>query len=185
MMTHPSQVDLKSHTTASGVDFYTINPKGNVPCVVTKDGVVLNEGSATLQFIADQNPSSHLAPLNGTTQRYELINALSFISSELQANFGPLFRGLEGEAKEAQLKKLYTKLDYAEKYLVAGKKYIIGENFTVADSYLYIVLTWPAYIGVDISKYTELNRYFAGIKALDFIQAAHAKMASLPAAGAK
>ncbi len=48
------QVDLQTHLTASGVDFYTINPKGNVPALVLDDGTVLNENSAVLQYIADQ-----------------------------------------------------------------------------------------------------------------------------------
>ena len=48
------QVDIKTHLTASGADYYTINPKGNVPCLVTEDGTVLNEGAAVLQYIADQ-----------------------------------------------------------------------------------------------------------------------------------
>jgi len=83
-------VDLSTHLTASGVDFYTINPKGNVPCLVLDDGKILNENAATLQYIADLAPGK-VAPVVGTVDRAVLQNALSYISGELHGSIGPLF----------------------------------------------------------------------------------------------
>jgi len=173
------EVNIGTHKTASGADYYKINPKGNVPAVITKEGVLLNEGAATLQYIADQNPASNLAPAFGTVQRYELINALNYIASEVHSSFGPLFNPkITPEAKEAQVTKLNTKLDYLENHMIGQKKFLVGNNFTVADSYLYIVLGWTAYVGVSLDKHPNVQKWHAGIKALPVVQEAHAKMAA-------
>jgi len=179
------QVNIGTHITASGDDYYKINPKGNVPALVVGD-VLLNEGSAILQWIADQAPKSGLAPANGTIERYQLQNYLNYTASEVHANSGPLFYPtLQGEARENQLKKLNTKFDYLNKNVLNGnKKFLLGDNFTVADSYLYIVLSWHPYVKASLDDYSNLKSYFEGIKALPNVIAAHKKMSELPAAPA-
>ncbi len=177
-------VDIRTHLTASGQDFYKINPKGNVPTLVLADGSVLNEGAATLQYIADQNPESKLAPKWGTNERYHLINHLNYIASEVHASFGPLFNPtLSEEAREAATKKLYTKFDFLEKNVLRdGKSFLLGDNFTVADSYLYITLTWTPYVKVNLDNHPKLKAYFAGIGALKVVQEAHEIMNKAAAA---
>lgn len=86
-------VDLKAHKTTSGQDFYKINPKGNVPTLVTPKGT-LSEGPAILQYIADQAPNSHLAPAFGTYERYHLIDTFNYVGSEVHKAIGQLFSSI-------------------------------------------------------------------------------------------
>lgn len=83
-------VDLRAHKTSSGQDFYQINPKGNVPALVTSKGL-LSEGPAVMQFIADQAPESKLAPAFGSFERYQLIDTFNYIGNEVHKAYSPLF----------------------------------------------------------------------------------------------
>jgi len=172
------QVDLQKHVTDSGADFYGINPKGNVPTLVLPNGTVLNEGVAVLQYIADQNPASGLAPAFGTIERYLLINELNYIATEVHKSYGPLFNPANtGEARERAVKHLQTKLGYLEKHdLSKGNQYLLFNKFTIADAYLYIVLSWSGYAGVKLDEFPNVQKYFVGIGALDVVKKAHAAM---------
>jgi glutathione S-transferase len=143
------------------------------------DGTLLNEGAAVLQWIADQAPESALAPTNGTSARYVLQAKLNYLASEVHATIGPLFNpALKGEARAAQVEKLSTKLKWMEEKELANgdKNFIVGDAFTVADAYFYIILTWTPYVGVEISK--GLQAYRDRVGSLDFVKAAHAAMAA-------
>lgn len=174
------QVDLMTHKTASGADFYAINPKGNVPALVLDDGTVLNEGAAVLQFIADQAPGK-IAPENGTSGRYLVQNALNYIASEVHPNIGGLFYPNPDNIKDFIKAKAATKLTYLENTFIGDKAYVAGNAFTIADSYLYIVLSWSGYVGVDLAPYPKVKAYFERIGALENVKAAHARMATNPA----
>jgi glutathione S-transferase len=133
-----------------GVDFTTINPKGYVPTLRLDDGRVLTENVVVLQYIADLNPAAHLAPPAGTTERYRLQEWLSFINSELHKSFSPLFSAEAGEETKTYARHVLTKpLRYVENAL-GDNKYLTGEQFTVADAYLFTVLTWARYANVEI-----------------------------------
>eukprot|EP00899_Mesostigma_viride_P016057 jgi/Mesvir1/24452/Mv21820-RA.1 len=175
-------VDIRAHKVLSGPkkgeDYYAVNVKGNVPGLVLEDGTLLNEGSAVLQWLADQNAEAHLAPANGTTARYVLQSKLNYIASEVHSSCGPLFNpALTGEMRDAAAAKLKSKLDFLSKHeITPGKNYLVGNGFTVADAYLYIVLSWMPYLKVDLSAYPNLQAYFNNIASLDFVKAAHAEM---------
>jgi len=93
------KVDLKTHKTEGGEDFYAVNPKGYVPALKLDDGSILTEGPAIVQYLADQKPASHLAPESGTLPRYKLQEWLTFINSEIHKNFSPLFGAASDEVK--------------------------------------------------------------------------------------
>ena len=174
------QVTLSTHLTASGVDFYTVNPKGNVPALVLDDGTVLNENSAVLQAIADLAPGT-IAPVNGTVARSVLQNVLSYLSSELHATIGPLFNPtLSEDVKTFVRGNLNKKVTYLENTLVGDKTYVVGDSFTVADAYLYIILTWSPYVGLDLSGFPKVQAYFNRIAALENVKNAHARIATSP-----
>ena len=174
-------VDLRTHTTASGADFYTINKKGNVPALVLDDGTVLNEGAAVLSWIGDQTGGDKVFPALGSSKRYEVIGALNYVASEVHANFGPLFNPTNSDdIKAAHKAALAKKFEYLSG-LVESKPFVTGDSFTIADSYLYIVLSWCGYVGVDISAFPKLVEYSDRVKALSNVAGAHERMASSPA----
>ncbi|KAJ3074598.1 hypothetical protein HDU98_010786 [Podochytrium sp. JEL0797] len=176
------QVDIYNKTVLSGPnkgsDFFKINPKGNVPTIVLEDGTVLNENSATLQWIADNAVTHKVAPANGTNERALLQSKLSYISSEVQGSFSPLINpSLAPEVRQWTLDKLAAKLKYLNDVELAdGRKLWLGNEFTVADSYLYIVLGWSGYFEIDLSVYPKVQAYHAGIAALAFVKEAHTLM---------
>jgi glutathione S-transferase len=157
------KVDLKTKTTEKGEDFTKINSKGSVPALQLDDGRVLTEGPAVLQYLADQKPGSGLAPSAGSFERYQLMESLNFITSELHKNFSPLFNpGSSAEAKNTALAALDKKFQWLCGFF-AGKKFLMGENFTVADAYLFTVLSWSSHVGIDLAKYHVLTDYLARV----------------------
>src|ERR1700685_487976 len=107
------KVNLAEHKTESGQDYMKINPKGYVPALRLDDGSVLTEGPAIVQYLADQNPSSGLAPKAGTVERYRLQEWLNFIGTELHKNFGPLFNPATPDAvKEISKTNIAKRLRY-------------------------------------------------------------------------
>jgi glutathione S-transferase len=153
------KVDRRTKRTADGLDFNEVNPKGYVPALKLDNGQVLTENVAVLQYIADRNPAAKLAPPAGTLERYRLIEWLSFISSEVHKAFSPLFHQDLAEAvKEYARKNLTTRLDYLER-VMAGKTFAIGEQFTVADAYQFVVLGWAAHVKIDLGQWPQLKRH--------------------------
>jgi glutathione S-transferase len=116
----------------------------------------------------------------GTSDRYLTQVALNYIASEVHANFGPLFGQLSPENKQAQIDKLDKKFQYITEHMLNGKEFLVGNKFSIADSYLYVVLSWGPYVGVDISKYPVIQAYFDRVKALPAVAQAHEKMATNP-----
>ncbi|MEO8756116.1 MAG: glutathione transferase GstA, partial [Casimicrobiaceae bacterium] len=131
------KVNLGTKQAANGADYLAVNAKGYVPALVLDDGGVLTESAVVLQFIADQNPGSGLAPAHGTFARYRLAEWLNFIATEIHKGFGPLWNAANTDAvKDAARKSLFGKFDYVDKRL-ASTPYLMGDTFTVADAYLF------------------------------------------------
>jgi glutathione S-transferase len=159
------KVDLRSKAMDSGGDFRSINPKGYVPALQLDDGTVLTEGPAIVQYVADQAPAAQLAPANGTLARYQLQEWLNFITSELHKQFSPLFDAtMPEEVKAKQRDKLGQRFDWISTQL-EGKDYLTGAQFTVADAYLFTVLRWGQWTGIDIAKWPVLQQYQARVEA--------------------
>jgi len=162
----------KTHQLEDGTDFYTINPLGYVPVLELDDGSRLREGPAILQYLADQVPEKNLAPANGTLARYQLQEWLAFIGTELHTKFGPLFRPQTPEAYKPMAREgILARLQWVDSQL-AGKSYVMGEQFTVADAYLFTVTNWAAIQNLDISGLSNLSAYRERIAARPAVQAA-------------
>lgn len=160
----------KTHKLADGTDYYSINPLGCVPMLVLDDGLQLKENLAILQYIADQVPDKHLAPANGTFERYKLQEWLSFISSELHKGFAPLFvPGMPTEAKDIAKSRLAGRLQWVESEL-ANHTYLMGDTFTVADGFLFNVTNWAKLVNVELSAYANLLAYRARVAARPAVQ---------------
>src|SRR5947199_9074405 len=144
------KVDLKAKKYDGGGDFLKINSKGYVPALQLDSGQVLIEGPAIVQYLADQKPDARLAPKNGSFERYQLQEWLNFITSELHKGFSPLFKpDTPEEYKAIARKKLSERLAWVDGELT-GKQYLMGDDFSVADGYLYVVAGWGQHVGVDI-----------------------------------
>ncbi|MCV2352782.1 glutathione transferase GstA [Paucibacter sp. B2R-40] len=146
----------KSKKLADGTDFYSINSKGSVPVLELDNGERLTEGPAIVQYIADLAPGTNLAPANGTMARYRLQEWLNFITSELHKSFSPLFNPATPEDYKPQVRaKLAERFAWVNEQL-EGKQYLLGDHFTLADAYLFVVSNWGQYVGVDVSAYANL-----------------------------
>jgi glutathione S-transferase len=153
------KVDLRSKQTASGADYNSINPKGYVPALQLDNGQVLTEGPAIVQYVADLVPGKLLAPAAGSMARYRLIEWLNFISTELHKGFGPLFKpNVPQETQHAARENLAKRFAYVAQQLPESG-YLTGEHFTVADAYLFTVLSWTAHVKLDLSPWPELRAY--------------------------
>ena len=163
----------KTHKLPDGTDYYTINPLGYVPLLELDDGRRLHEGPAIVQFIADQVPHKNLAPANGTFERYKLQEWLTFIGTELhKGSFSFLFNpATPADFKPALLERLHGRLKWVNEEL-EGKQYLLGEQFSVADPYLFTVTNWAPFLSVDLSGYPNLVAYRARVASRPAVQAA-------------
>ena len=165
-------VDLKTKITASGADFTKSNPKGYVPALLLDSGELLTEGAAIVQYIADQVPARKLAPANGTIERYRLQSWLNFIGTELHKGFAPLFNPVApDEFKQAAKDKIRERLTWVNGQL-AGKTYLMGDDFTVADGYLFTVTNWAKPLQIDLSPFANLVAYRERVGARPAVQRA-------------
>ena len=168
----PMLASTKSHQLQDGTDFYSINPLGYVPVLELDDGTRLREGPAIVQYIADQVPLKMLAPQTGTLQRYRLQEWLSFIGTELHKGFSPLFNpATPEEYKAIARERLQQRLQWVDNQL-AGKQYLMGDQFTVADGYLFTVTNWTKPTNLDIAGLSHLVAYRERVAARPAVQAA-------------
>ena len=165
-------VDTQSKKTEKGRDYLAINPKGYVPALEIDNGEVLTEGPAILQYIGDRNPESGLVPAAGTWARCRLQEWLNFITSEIHKGFSPLLRPTTPDAYKVIAKETLTKrLDYIAQQL-AGKTYLVGDDFTVADAYLFTILNWRTRIGLGLDPWPVLEQYVARMAERPSVRAA-------------
>lgn len=162
----------KSHKLQDGTDFYSINPLGYVPFLVLDDDQTLREGPVIVQYLADQVPHKNLIPAAGTMERYKVLEWLNFIGTELHKSFGPLFKpGTPEDYKPVARQALRGRFEWVEQQL-AGKQYLMGDQFTVADAYLFTVSGWGKHVGLDLGDLPHLQAYLARVGSRPAVQAA-------------
>ena len=166
------RVDMATKKTSDGQDFTAINPHGFVPALLLDDGHVLTEGPVIIQYLADRAPDHKLAPAAGTFERLRLQETLAFISTELHKGFSPLFNKECPDAwkdvVKTTLARRFTSLDAT----LTDQPFLLGEQFTIADVYLFVVLNWSRFVGIDLSSYTHLVAFQARVAARPAVQAA-------------
>lgn len=166
------RVDLRAHKTADGSDFYGINPKGSVPFLLLDSGEYLSEGPIICQYLADLEENNTLIPAAGTMARYRVMEWQNYITSELHKSFSPLFNPASAVETKAEfaagLKKKYAWVSAQ----LADKNYLTGDDFTVADAYLFVVTNWTKYVGLDISEYTPLTQFLQRVASRPAVLAA-------------
>ncbi len=161
------KADTDAGKTEAGEDFRKISPNGYVPALVTDHGEIITENPAVLQYLADQSPDAGLAPPNGTLERSRLQETLNFVSSELHNSFGPFFSGtvLDDDARQQAEAVVGSRVAHIERSLADGRAFLLGDTFTVADAYAFVVLNWAGFVGVSLDAWPKTQAYVAHIAA--------------------
>lgn len=170
------KVDLKAHRTERGDDYYAINPKGYVPALVLDDGELLTENIALLQYLASRSPS--LLPQEGKA-RWHAIETLGFVSTEIHKAFKPLFDPTSSDEAKHKAKELIAKRLQLLVPKLERHAFITGDQFSVVDAYLFVMLTWSKKQGVEIPK--QLQEYVAKLGERESVKAALAAESEHPA----
>ena len=168
------RVDTKTKRTETGADYLAINPKGYVPALQLDDGSLLTEGPVTSQYLADLAPQSELAPRAGTIARYRLQEWLGYINSELHKTYSPLFNPDTGEAVRVERRAYLTKRYALVEQHLASHAHLLGDRFSVADAYLFVVTTWARPTNLDLSPFPALRAFPERVAARPAVQAAMA-----------
>jgi len=176
------KVDLRAKKLENGDDFLKVNPKGQVPVLALDSGELVTEGPVIVQMIADKAAGKNLAPARDSADRYKLLEWLNFITSELHKNFGPMFSPVLADDAKAFFKdRVMGKFRYVESQL-AGREYLMGSQFTVADGYLFTMLSWADRLKFDLSDMPNLLAYKARVGARPKVQEALTKEGLMKAA---
>lgn len=166
------QVNLRQKTLPDGTDYRLVCPQGYVPALQLKNGELLSENPAILQYLADQAPAANLAPANGSFARYRLQSVLNFVATELHKNFSPLFDPTSADVTRQQFQqRLATRLTQCSAML-EQQNFLLGDQFSVADAYLFVVLNWAALVKVDLSPYPVLQAFQQRVAARPAVQRA-------------
>jgi glutathione S-transferase len=166
------KVNVKDKTIEGGGDYWKINARGYVPALELDNGQVLTEGPAIIQYLADQKPEAGLAPKNGSLERYRLQEWLNILTSEIHKGSSPLFKpNTPEEYKTISKENLATRFDWLDKQL-AGKDYLTGKAFTVADAYLFVLLNWTKFQSIDLNRWPNLAAFHARVGARPKVQEA-------------
>src|ERR1051326_3249621 len=165
------QVNNQEKKTKSGTDYWTINPKGQVPALQLDSGELVTEGPVIVQMIADKAAGKNLAPAAGSAERYKLQEWLNFITTELHKNFSPLFQPvIPDEVKNFFRDRIKGKFKYVDSQL--SQDFLMGKQFSVADGYLYVMLRWAERVGMDLSEFKNLMAFKDRVAARPSVKAA-------------
>jgi glutathione S-transferase len=168
------RVDLRTKITETGRDFRQVNPLGYVPALELDDGTVITENVAILPYIADMR-GGEIAPLPASFDRVRLIEALGFLSGELHKSFSPFIAGVEGSAREKATARLESRLDHVERRLADGRDYLVGNRYSVADAYAFVILSWCPLLGFPLDRWPHIRVYIECINSRFAVQAAIAQ----------
>ncbi len=166
------KVDFKTKTTVEG-DYLKVSPKGFIPVLQMDDGDQLTEGAVILQWIADQHPDRQLLPAFGSRARYTALEWLNFVASDLHKGMAVMFSPFLDEATKQRFAEgnLRSKFQYIDEHLHQND-YVLGERFSVADAYLYNVLSWPHRVNIDMAGYRHIARFMQRMEQRPSVQAA-------------
>ena len=160
------QVDTEAGTTASGADFSKISTNGYVPALQIANGEVITENPAILQYIADLKPEAKLAPASGSFDRVRLQELLNFLSSELHKAFSPFFSGQEltRTARAEAEQRVARRVGHVEQRLADKRDFLLGDDFTIADAYAFVVINWANFVGIDLRPWPKTQTFLERVK---------------------
>lgn len=151
------RVDLKARQTERDEDYLSINPKGAVPALRLDNGEIITENAVILQYLGDK-AGGFLLPAVGNLRRYRILEWLNFISTEIHKAYGPIFKPVGEDTKQYARDLVASKLDYVEGR-IGEKPFLMGETFTLADAYLFVMLGWLPLAKLDPGRWPRLRDY--------------------------
>ncbi|BCA94788.1 glutathione S-transferase [Legionella antarctica] len=159
------EVNLKTKKTAGGDNFLAINAKGAVPAILLDNGDVLTENQVVLQYLADTTPDQKLLAPLGDLKRYHTLEWLNYISTELHKSIGMFFNPSLAEEVKTQvlIPVIMTRFAYINDHLTRDS-YLMGDDFTLPDAYLFVMLRWAHYFKIDLSAYENLGQFMARVQ---------------------
>lgn len=168
-----AKVDTVASSVDDGSDFRGVNPRGYVPVLELEDGSRHTEVAALLQYVGDAAPDSGLMPSFGSRERFEVVQWLTFVSTELHKSFSPwLFHKETADStRKAAKDKIVQRLQDLERHL-AGREWLAGSRFTVADAYAFTIVRWAPMVGLSLAAFPQLQAYLARVQALPAVHAA-------------
>lgn len=163
------KVDLVKHTLPDGSDYRAVNPKGYVPFLELDDGTTMSEASVLLQYIADRKPGT-IAPVFGTAERWKLMEWLAFISTEVHKGFGPLWKPqTPPDVRESTVNALGNRFSLIATTL-DHQPYLTGQDFSIADAYLFVLLNWTGMHKIDLTQWPALVAFQQRVAARPAVQ---------------
>lgn len=166
------KVDTDKGLTEHGDAYSAINPRGYVPALELDDGRVITENAAVLQYLGALKPAS-LTPDTASWDHVRLQEALSFISSELHKAFSPFFHGeATGERLAPAQALLARRIGDVERLLASSGPYLLGEQISVADIYLFVALNWAGFISFDLQSWPLVSDFMTRVRARSSVQTA-------------
>ena len=167
------KVDTDTKLTEHHADYLKINPKGYVPALELSDGVILTEGPAILQFLADKFSNDSLLPAATSLERARVIESLTYTSSELHKAFSPLFKSDATDDEKSRAKSnVAKKFDFIEQQLADSREFIVGAHFSIADAYLFVVSNWSNFVGITLNSWPNLSNYMTRLSQRPSVQRA-------------
>ena len=166
------KVDTVAGTVEGGGDWKAINPRNYVPMLELEDGSRHTEVAALLQYVADGAPTSGLLPAFGTRERFEALQWLAFVSSELHKTFSPwLFHKETADSTRKDCKdKIARRFGDLDRHL-AGREWLVGGRFTVADAYCFTIVSWAPMLGMSLAAWPNLAAHLERVKARPAVRA--------------
>jgi glutathione S-transferase len=154
-------VNLKEKITETGKNFFEISPKGAVPTLMLDNDEILTENTVIQQYLADHHKGEKLLPGIENFKRYRVLEWLNYMTTDVHKSYGPLFNPkVPNEMKqEIFLPNLEAKYDYVNKML-ENHDYLLGNEFTLPDAYLFVTLRWLAAFNIDIKRWSNLESFF-------------------------
>lgn len=153
--------------TSDGKDFNQINPKGYTPALELEDGTILTESLAILMYIAEQ--SGKLLAKEGHA-RWQALEATEFMTTELHANFRPLFFAASGDDEKNKAKEMLVRRFATLESQLGENQYLIGKNLTIADTYLFVMLSWARMMDIAVAE--RFGTYAANLRNVPSVAAA-------------
>lgn len=159
--------DVFGKSTSDNGNFANVNPLAYVPVLEldTADNERMTETIVISAYLADRHPESGLIPAHGTLERARMDQLLTFVATEIAQKHIPLMRKLMTEEGVVfTTNKLLTAYAALDARLADGRPYLTGEQFTVADAYVWATM-WHERSGVKLDHLKNLMAFVARVEA--------------------